>query len=64
MNPKPPEEKKPLTFRSSKVIRVIETVVCEGDGSSENVYRAVSYYHDLDGNLLATYDPYPDGKVK
>lgn len=47
-------------FKSSRVIQVVETIVCEGKGTEENIYRQVFYYSDLDGKLLAVKDTCPD----
>lgn len=44
-------------FRGSQVMEVVRTVICEGDGTEENVAREVTYYSDVDGNLLAKVDP-------
>lgn len=40
-------------------MQVIESVVLRGDGTNEDVYREVTQYHTLDGELLAERDPYP-----
>lgn len=49
-------------FRVTKVIQVIETQCLEGEGTNENTYRIVTYYHDLEGRLLAVSDPQKEAK--
>lgn len=49
-------------FRSCKTIEVVVTEVYEGEGTQESVGRIVTYYSDLEGNLLAVNDPCPRGK--
>ncbi len=44
-------------MRSAKVIKVIMTEHCEGEGTVENLSRIVTCYWTLDGKLLAEHDP-------
>jgi hypothetical protein len=49
--------------RGCRVIQVIESTVCEGEGDgSDNIYREVKTYYTLDGRVLAVNDPCPGGK--
>ena len=40
-----------------KVIQVIESDVCMGEGTGEDTYRNVMTYHTLEGKFLAKNDP-------
>ncbi len=40
-----------------KVIQVIESDVCMGEGTGEDTYRNVMTYHTLEGEFLAKNDP-------
>lgn len=42
---------------SAKVIQVIETRSLKGTGIEEDPLRIIVQYWDMDGNLLAVYDP-------
>ena len=42
----------------AKVIQVIESRHCRGLGTNEDVFRTVTAYHSLDGELLAEIDPF------
>jgi hypothetical protein len=44
-------------FKSARLIRVIECVTVEGDGTPTSPARQVTTYTDLDGNVLAIHDP-------
>ena len=44
-------------LRHSKIIEVIFTEVVEGDGTQENPFREVRYYHDRYGTLIFRDDP-------
>jgi hypothetical protein len=49
--------------RGARVIQVIESVTCEGEGMGrEDIYREVTTYFSMDGKLLAVNDPCPGGK--
>ncbi len=49
--------------RGCKVIQVIECTTLQGEGDGhQDIYRDVVTYYSLDGRLLATHDPCPDGK--
>lgn len=43
----------------SEVIQVIKTTFLRGIGTEDDMYRQVTAYHDLDGNLLAERDDHP-----
>ena len=46
---------------NARVIKVIVTdLELRGKGTSESVYRRVTQYWTLDGELLAEVDPAPD----
>jgi hypothetical protein len=47
---------------SAKVIQVIETKSCRGDGTEKNPYRVVTQYWDFDGNILAENDCCKEGR--
>lgn len=42
--------------RGSKVIQVIKTDILEGKGTDEAPMRIVTYYYDLEGNLICRKD--------
>lgn len=45
-------------LRSAKAVTLICVVVLEGAGKSpEDPFREVTYYYDMDGNLVAKQDP-------
>jgi len=43
-------------FRSSRIVEVIATNVCKGQGVENDPCRIVTYYSDMDGNLLFCID--------
>lgn len=45
-----------------KVMEVIVTTECRGEGTPDNIAREVTKYWTLDGQILAEHDPYPNGK--
>lgn len=47
-----------------KVIEVVEVEFCRGKGTSEDVVRRITAYFDFEGNLLAEYDPCPNGVLE
>ena len=52
-----------LIMANSKVIQVIKTESCEGKGTEDDIYRMVTEYFTLEGELIMRHDPTPDGKV-
>lgn len=50
----------PETPRSVEVIEVIKTVAIRGNGA-DTLLREVIQYWDLEGKLLAEYDPINEG---
>lgn len=43
-----------------KVIQVIESTIVRKNGKDRDLYRIITQYHTLDGELLAEYDPDTD----
>lgn len=54
------EEEYPDRLFGARVISVIQSSATRGNGSEENPIRIVTIYHDLEGVLLAVYDPVDD----
>lgn len=48
-------------MREARVIQVIETRTCEGNGTKDDITREVIRYWSLDGKLLAVNDPMKRG---
>lgn len=42
---------------TAKVIQVIQTDICRGNGTADKPFRKVIQYYSLDGKLLAEDDP-------
>jgi hypothetical protein len=46
------------------LIQVIKTVTLVGNGTPTNAYREVTQYWHLDGKLIYTSDPPPNGNIQ
>lgn len=49
---------------SARLIQVIESTVCRGKGTVDDVSREVTQYWSTDGRLLAESDPCPGGAIE